>query len=54
MVITAVILPVITGYMESCKLLGKITRDKKFEYGLVLDWYGTVHIGIDSGLLSLS
>ena len=30
------------------------TRDKKFEYGLVLDWYGTVHIGIASGLLSLS
>jgi len=27
---------------------------KRFEYGLVLDWYGTVHIGIASGLLSLS
>jgi len=31
-----------------------LARDKKFEYGLVLDWYGTVHIGIASGLLSLS
>jgi len=30
------------------------TRDKKFEYELVLDWFGTVHIGIASGLLSLS
>jgi len=32
----------------------QISRDKKFEYGLVLDWYGTVHISIPSGLLSLS
>ena len=31
-----------------------VSRDKKFEYGWVLDWYGTVHIGIASGLLSLS
>jgi len=29
-------------------------RDKKFEYGLALDWYGTVHIGIASCLLSLT
>jgi len=35
-------------------VLRTTTRDKKFEYGLVLDWYGTVHIGIASGLLSLS
>ena len=38
---------------EYCLARIKIgTRDKKFEYGLVSDWYGTVHIG--SGLLSLS
>ena len=30
------------------------SRDKTFEYGLVLDRYGTVNIGIASGLLSLS
>ena len=36
------------------KYICKHARDKKFEYGLVFDWYGTVHIGISSGRLSLS
>jgi len=48
--------PKILDLMKSCKDMAapNRSRDKKFEYGLALDWYGTVHIGIASGLSSLS
>jgi len=46
-----IVLADITNFLT---LNANVTRDKKFEYGLVLDWNETVHIGIASGLLSLS